>query len=153
MNDLNSVRHLNPADHNPVRIAKADKDFPKRVDFKDIKLTVKTRDTHKIEKKNYIGINMFGYENKVNYLIYVSKKCCEDNCHMTGYRGSAYRDCNINVNLNQKIPVIFHNLKNYDSHLIRLKIKVIPNGLEKYMSFSINNNLSFIGSFQLIILH
>ena len=52
MNDLNSVRHLNPADHNPVRIAKADKDFAKRVDFKDIKFTVKTRDIHKIEKKN-----------------------------------------------------------------------------------------------------
>ena len=31
-----------------------------------------------------------------------------------------------------------------------LKIKVIPNGLEKYMSFSINNNLSFIDSFQFL---
>ena len=29
-----------------------------------------------------------------------------------------------------------------------LKIKVTPNGLEKYMSFSINNKLSFIDSFQ-----
>ena len=41
--------------------------------------------------------------------------------------------------------------KNYDAHLIMqelgkfyLKINVIPNGLEKYMSFSINNKLSFI---------
>ena len=42
--------------------------------FKDIKFTVKTRDIHKIEKKNSI----FGYENKVKYPIYVSKKCCED---------------------------------------------------------------------------
>ena len=29
-----------------------------------------------------------------------------------------------------------------------LKIKITPNGLEKYMSFSINNTLSFIDSFQ-----
>ena len=29
-----------------------------------------------------------------------------------------------------------------------LKINVIPNGLEKYMSFTINNKLSFIDSFQ-----
>ena len=29
-----------------------------------------------------------------------------------------------------------------------LKINVIPNGLEKYMSFSINSKLSFIDSFQ-----
>ena len=42
-----------------------------------------------------------------------------ENCHITGkYRGSAHRDCNINVKLNHKIPVVFHNLKNYDSHLI-----------------------------------
>ena len=42
-----------------------------------------------------------------------------DHCHITGkYRGSAHRDCNINLKLNHKIPVIFHNLKKYDSHLI-----------------------------------
>ena len=42
------------------------------------KFWVKTRDIHKLEKKNYIGISVFGYENKVKYPIYVSKKCCED---------------------------------------------------------------------------
>ena len=31
-----------------------------------------------------------------------------------------------------------------------LKITIIPNGLEKYMSFTINNKLSFIDSFQLL---
>ena len=31
-----------------------------------------------------------------------------------------------------------------------LKINFMPNGLEKYMSFSINNKLSFIDSFQLL---
>ena len=30
------------------------------------------------------------------------------------------------------------------------KIKLIPNGLEIYMSFSINNKLIFIGSFQFL---
>ena len=57
---------LNPADHHPARITKADKDFAKRLDFKDIKCLVKTRDIHKIEKNNSIGIRIFGYENKVN---------------------------------------------------------------------------------------
>ena len=82
----------------------------------------------------------------------------KDHCHITGkYRGSAHRDYNINAKLNHKIPVFFHNLKNYDSHLImqeigkfNLKINVIPNGFEKYMTFSINNKLSFIDSFQLL---
>ena len=53
-------------------------------------------------------------------------------------------------------PVVLHNLKNYDSHLIiqelgnfNLKIKVISNGLEKYMSFTINK-LRFIDSYQFL---
>ena len=34
-------------------------------------------------------------------------------CHITvKYRGSAHRDCTINVKLNHKIPILFHNLKN-----------------------------------------
>ena len=81
-----------------------------------------------------------------------------DHCHYTGkYRDSAHRDCNINLKLNQEITIVFHNLKNYDSHLImqelgkfNIKIRVIPNGLEKYMSFTINNKLSFIDSFQFL---
>ena len=40
-------------------------------------------------------------------------------CHITGkYRDSTHRDCDINLKLNHKIPVVFNNLKNYDSHLI-----------------------------------
>ena len=58
------ARYLNPADHNPRRIIKADKDFAKRFDFKEIKFPVKIRDIRKIEKKNSIGISVFGYENK-----------------------------------------------------------------------------------------
>ena len=81
-----------------------------------------------------------------------------DHCHITGkYRGSAHRDCNINVKLNHKIPVVFHSLKYYDSHLVmqklakfNLKINVIPNRLEKYTRFSIDSKLSFIDSFQFL---
>ena len=49
-----------------------------------------------------------------------------DHCHITGkYRGSAHNDCNLKLRLNPeyiKIPVIFHNLKGYDSHFIMQKI-------------------------------
>ena len=42
-----------------------------------------------------------------------------DHCFITGkYRGPVPRDCNINFKLNHKIPVVFHNVKNYGSHLI-----------------------------------
>ena len=33
---------------------------------------------------------------------------------------------------------------------LNLKLNVIPNGLEKYMSFSINNKLSFIDNLQFL---
>ena len=40
-------------------------------------------------------------------------------CHITGkYRSSTHIGYSINIKLNQKITVEFHNLKNYDSHLI-----------------------------------
>ena len=78
-----------------------------------------------------------------------------DHCHITGkYSGSAHGDCNIDVKLNHKILVVFYNLKNDNSRPImqelgklNLKINFIPNGLEKYMNYSINNNLRFIDSF------
>ena len=31
-----------------------------------------------------------------------------------------------------------------------LKLNVIPNGLEKYMTFSVNNKLSFVDNFQFL---
>ena len=69
----------------------------------------------------------------------------------------AQGDCNINLKLNHKIPVVFHNIKKCDSHFIMqelgkfdLKINVIPNELEKYRSFTINNKLSLIDSFQFL---
>ena len=80
------VRSLNHADHHPARITKADKDFVKNLDFKDIKFPVKVRDIYKIKKKkkkkkkkkNSIGISVFGYENEKKYPIYVSKRCCKE---------------------------------------------------------------------------
>ena len=83
-----------------------------------------------------------------------------DHDHRTGsYRGAAHSKCNINYFTNRYLPVIFHNLKGYDSHHIireahrinqdigQKEIKAIPNSYEKFMSFSIGD-LKFIDSFQ-----
>ena len=83
-------------------------------------------DDDDLEKSNKYGIcdNIYGEVNvKVTY-----------HCHTTRkYRDSARRDCNFSIKLNHKIPIVFHNLKNYDSHLImqelgkfNFKINVIP---------------------------
>ena len=96
-----------------------------------------------------------------------------DHCHITGkFRGSAHQECNLKLRIKSediKIPVIFHNLRGYDSHLIMqqigeiakkhgytykkgekqdLNINAIPNNMEKYMAFMLGNHLTFIDSFQ-----
>ena len=45
------VKYLNPANHQPVRITKTDKEFENTHDFSDIKFPVKIRDIQKIYKK------------------------------------------------------------------------------------------------------
>ena len=79
-----------------------------------------------------------------------------DQCHVSGkFRGAAHCNCNISFQLTEKVPVIFHNWRGCDSHLIfneldklDVKISVIPNGLEQYMAFFLNKNLVFIDSMQ-----
>ena len=42
-----------------------------------------------------------------------------DHCHITRkYRGSAHRNCNINVKSHHKVPIVFQIIKSHDSHLI-----------------------------------
>ena len=66
-----------------------------------------------------------------------------DHCHVTWkFTGAVHWSCNINLQLSKKVTVIFHNLRGYDSHLMfnelskfDVKIEVISNRLEKYMTF------------------
>ena len=88
-----------------------------------------------------------------------------DHDHLTGlYRGAAHQACNLQLRIypeKHHIPVVFHNLKGYDSHLLisaigktekdvitytdakgreRTKtvgdISVVPSNMEKFISFS-----------------
>ena len=55
-----------------------------------------------------------------------------DHCHISGkFRGSAHQECNLKLRIKPeslKIPVIFHNLRGYDSHFIMQQIGKIANG-------------------------
>ena len=69
---------------------------------------------------------------------------CGDHCHITGkYRGAACNKCNLRMRVPNFIPVLFHNLEGYDSHLFVKSlgltegdIKCIPKTDERYISFS-----------------
>ena len=96
-----------------------------------------------------------------------------DHCHITGkFRGLAHQECNLKLKIEPEginIPVVFHNLRGYDSHFImqqigeitkkhayknekgeeqHLNINAIPNNMEKYMAFLLGKHLKFIDSFQ-----
>ena len=84
----------------------------------------------------------------------------KDHCHITGkYRGAAHSACNLKLRLSPKtttIPVVFHNLRGYDSHLLMQaiskvegRVSCIPNNTEKYISFSLGQ-LRFIDSAQFL---
>ena len=67
-----------------------------------------------------------------------------DHDHLTGeFRGAAHSQCSLQYQLPKFVPVIFHNLSGYDSHLFikqlgktQGNINCIPNNEEKYISFS-----------------
>lgn len=67
-----------------------------------------------------------------------------DHCHFTGwFRGSAHNRCNFLLHSKRLLPVMFHNFRGYDSHLLISsmrknvpKLSIIPNSKEKFLSFS-----------------
>ena len=71
---------------------------------------------------------------------------CRDHCHITGkYRGAACDKCNLRMRVPKFVPILFHNLEGYDSHLFVKSlgltegdIKCIPKTDEKYISFGKN---------------
>lgn len=68
-----------------------------------------------------------------------------DHNHANGkFRGFSHSICNLNYQDRREIPVVFHNLSNYDAHLLIRKlatqmggeIVIIPNNSEQYIAFT-----------------
>ena len=87
----------------------------------------------------------------------LDKHNVRDHYHITGkYRGAAHSWCNLKLKIPRKLPTIFHNLENYDGHMIfkelnnfdNIDIQVVPKTSEKYMSIIINRNIIFLDSLQ-----
>ena len=103
--------------------------------FKDVKmkLTQKDKKDFKNATTCYACKETFEENEKVR-----------DHCHFTGkYQGAACQRCNLKMKKPNFIPVFFHNLEGYDSHLFICnlgktegEIHCIPQTEEKYISFS-----------------
>ena len=71
------------------------------------------------------------------------------------FRGASHSKSSINLRIPKKLPIIFHNLQEYDGHIIfkelnnfNVDIEVIPKGIDKYMSIIVNRHITFIDSLQ-----
>ena len=68
-----------------------------------------------------------------------------DHCHYTGhYRGPAHIGCNLQYKIPSYIPIVFHNLSGYDTHLFIKELAnygsrmgIIAKNREDYISFLI----------------
>ena len=72
------VRHINPSKEHPGRIKKTDKKNAEELNYDRIEFPVQEKDFDKTEVKSNICINVFGYENKLFFTIYVSDQKFED---------------------------------------------------------------------------
>ena len=81
-----------------------------------------------------------------------------DHDHLTGkFRSVLHNNCNLKYRIPNKIPIIFHNLTNYDEHFIIQSLKnnvinnisIIPQSFEKYKAFLIDN-MKFLDSCQFL---
>ena len=77
---------------------------------------------------------------------------------LSNYRSALCNTCNLKrASISEKLIIVFHNLQNYDSHLIiqeihksvTQNIRVIPRNSEKMMSFQFENFM-FIDSYQFL---
>ena len=115
--------------------------FDKMHNVKKINITKQQEAEHKKAKTCFICGGCFNPSDP-------AKTKVQDHCHFTGlYRGPAHNKCNLDYCFKYfKIPVFFHNLKNYDAHLIisnldklnteKENISVIAQNSEKYVTFS-----------------
>ena len=82
-------------------------------------------------------------------------KKVRDHCHYISlYRGAAHNNCNLKYRIPDHIPIVFHNLSGYDSHLFikelgrrfnKNDIGVIAENKEKYISFNVKINVKLAG--------
>ena len=72
------IRHFNLIDKNPQRTTKKDNELVSKLNYERINFPVSKKDYCKIELQNKISINVFCYENKLVYPVYLSDQKFSD---------------------------------------------------------------------------
>ena len=72
------VRRINPLNEHPERIKQTEKKIAEELNYDGNEFPVQEKDFNKIEIKNNKCINVFGYDNKLIFPIYISDHKFED---------------------------------------------------------------------------
>ncbi|KAL0810435.1 hypothetical protein ABMA28_010574 [Loxostege sticticalis] len=124
--------------------------FMKKI-YEDIEMICKENSFHKcplpLTKENHININ----ETSICYICDTELDSNRhiDYCWHTGaYMGVSHKICSDKYHKVPFVPIILHNLSNYDAHFIVHalnfmdgEVQIIPQNKEKYISFSKNINI------------
>ncbi|OXA37790.1 hypothetical protein Fcan01_27432 [Folsomia candida] len=77
--------------------------------------------------------------------------------HCSGkFLGLAHNKCNLEASIGKISPCFIHNLKSYDSHFLvqafdeSMEATIIPCSSEKFMSFTVKNQIRFCDSFSFL---
>ena len=82
-----------------------------------------------------------------------------DHDHLTGkFRGAAHAQCNLQLQQAYRISIFIHNFRGYDGHLIafatqyfpNIKINVLGQGFEKYLTLGFSRGITFKDSYQFL---
>ena len=72
------IRHINPVKTHPERVRQTDKELANDLDYNGVEFPVREKDFSQIEKKSNICINVYCYENKLTFPIYISDQKFEN---------------------------------------------------------------------------
>ena len=72
------MRHIKPVKLHPERITREDKKLANKLDYDDVDFPVQGEDFSKIETRKNICINVFCYENRLTFPIYLSDQKFEN---------------------------------------------------------------------------
>ena len=84
------VRHINPSKEHPEKHLKTDKKISEKLGYNGIESHVQEKEFNKIEVKNNICINVFGYKDKLFFPIYVSDQKFKDSMDLLLSIDAAY---------------------------------------------------------------
>ena len=68
------ARHINPANDHPGRITRVDKDIANNLNYDGVEFPVQEKNFKKVELQNNICVNVFSYENKLVFSVYISNQ-------------------------------------------------------------------------------